>query len=257
MRMLSNMRSSSALFFAGLALFVYGVQPSLRAQEVPRTEFAAVALPDAPSSMMAPVETPEESFIGFAPSATARKYHRTVQPDQQALPLSAGDKMKLSVVNQFSLSSLAGNLLSAGYGQLADSRPHYGVDKGAFGQRLGAASLKGLSQSVFSYGIYASVFHDDPRYYVMGPSHPFGKRAVYSATRIVITRKDDGSSAVNWSRLAGIASAAALANAYYPERDRSVSKTATSTLTSIATGAATNELSEFLGDIMHKIHHKK
>lgn len=259
MRMLFCMRTFSARLLLSVAPLLTLAPLTSRAQEVAAVELPSAPLPDAPSVVALP-SAPETGSAAetLAPSGgEARKYHRTVKPDQQAPTLSAGDKMKLSVVNQVSLASLAGNLLSAGYGQLADSRPHYGVDKGAFGQRLGAASLKGLTQSVFSYGIYASAFHDDPRYYVMGSGHSFGKRVVYAGTRVIVARKDSGSAAVNWPRLAGITSAAALANAYYPERDRSVSKTATSTLTSIGTSAAADELNEFLGDILRKFHHKK
>lgn len=258
MRMLFFMRTLSARLFVGVLLLPVGLSTGLRAQEMATLETPAASLPEAPSAVLQPASEPvAENALFFAASDKTGKLHRTVKPGQPAPALSAGDKMKLSVVNQFTVFNLAGNLFSAGYGQLADTRPHYGVDKGAFGQRLGAASLKGFTQSVFSYGIYASAFHDDPRYYVMGDGHPFTKRVLYSASRIIITRKDDGSSAVNWSRLAGITSASALANAYYPQRDRSISKTATSTLNSIATGAATNELNEFLGDILSRFHHKK
>lgn len=258
--MISNMTSFRSFISASLALLVFGVPFASRAQEtqdIAPSAFSSSALPEAPSALLAAPTPTDDADAGFVPSATAGKYRRTVKPGQQALPLSAGDKMKLSVMNQLTVTTLAGNLFSAGISHWQDGRPHYGVDRGAFGQRLGATSLKGFTQSVFSYGIYAAAFHDDPRYYVMGPGHPLGKRAIYSASRMIITRKDDGSSAVNWSRLAGITSAAALANAYYPERDRSVGKTATSTLTSIATGAATNELNEFIGDVMAKIRHKK
>lgn len=272
LRMISNMRTfrHGYIFVALLSVFGMTVNAQETALESSSSSTYAAILPDAPSSLtggpsaladtpgVLSISTVTDGYGGFAPSADiAKKYKRTIKAGQQAQPLGAGDKMAFSVVNQFTLSNLAGNLLGAGISHWDDGRPHYGVDKGAFGERLGATSLKGFTQSVFSYGIYASVFHDDPRYYVLGSGHSFSKRAIYSATRMVITRKDDGSSGVNWSRLAGITSAAALANAYYPDRDRTVGKTATSTLTSIAVGAATNELNEFIGDVMKKFHHKK
>lgn len=260
MRMLPSMTSFRTSILACLAIASLGALPALRAQGAPQLqEVAAVELPDAPGSVsVAPAAATETMDFGnFAPQMTARKYHRTVKPGQVALPLSAGDKFKLSVMTQLTLTNLGGNLFSAGLSHVRDGRPHYGVDSGAFGQRLGALSLKGASQNFFSYGLYASAFHEDPRYYVMGPGHKLQKRAIYSASRVVITRKDNGDATINWAKMGGVASGAALANAYYPERDRGATNTIYSILGSLGTAALTNELNEFIGDAMHMIRHKK
>jgi len=47
-----------------------------------------------------------------------------------------------------------------------------------------------ISESFFSNGLYPSVFHQDPHYYIMGRSHPWKQRAVYSASRVVLTQSD-------------------------------------------------------------------
>lgn len=197
----------------------------------------------------------------FAPNGSspdvAKKYHRIVKAGQQAVPLTAKDKLVLSVADRASISSVASSAFSAGLGYWRDDVPHYGTNLPAYGERFGAAYLKATSESIFSYGIYAGLFHDDPRYYVLGSKEKITKRAIYAASRVVITRKDDGESAVNWSKLAGITSAAALTNAYYPEQDRRVGRTATSVLSSIATTAGINELHEFIGDAMHLVFHKR
>ena len=43
--------------------------------------------------------------------------------------------------------------------------PKYGHDAGAFGEKFGAAMLRSASVRVFSDGIFATAFHQDPRYY--------------------------------------------------------------------------------------------
>lgn len=186
----------------------------------------------------------------------AKKYHRIVKAGQQAVPLSAKDKFVLSIADRASITSVASTAFSSGLGYWSNDVPHYGTNLPAYGSRFGAAYLKATTESIFSYGLYASVFHDDPRYYVMGRKEKIVKRAVYSASRVVITRKDNGDTAVNWSKLAGLTSAAALTNAYYPDQDRRIGRTATSVLSSIATTAGVNELHEFIGDAMRLVFHK-
>lgn len=212
------------------------------------------SLPDAPSTQLK-----ASTFAGDAQAIateTAPKFHRTIQPNQTAQDLTAGDKLVLSLRTRASATSLAGTFLSAGFDHLRNGRPHYGSDKGAFGERLGASALTSTSRAVFTYGIYASIFHQDPRYYVMGNQHGFAKRVVYSASRVVLQGKPDGATHVNISSILGTASSSALANAYYPAVDRSFSKSTTSFLSSLGTQAALTVLTEFTGDIKRKFRHK-
>lgn len=190
------------------------------------------------------------------PTDVAPKYSITIKAGQAAQPLSAADKLVMGFRKQVALGALASWTASAGFSHLLDNRPHYGTDSAGYGERLGAAALRDTSQSVFYYGVYSNLFRQDPRYYVLGPQHHFQHRAVYAASRVVITRKDKGGTAVNWSLLSGIASSAALANAYYPSRDQSVRRTATGILTSLALRAGTQELREFSGEIRHALHLK-
>lgn len=220
--------------------------------------FAGEDLPDSPGTLLGAAEEAAGRGQPIAPAKAeyAPKYHRIVPADKKAQPLSSQDKMVLSLVGPATPMSMGSSLFSASINYWKNSDPHYGTNLPAFGERFGAAKLKQASESILSYGIYASLFHDDPRYYVMGRGEKVQKRVIYSATRVIITRKDDGSRAVNWSKLAGIASASALTNAYYPPPDRRVGRTVVSSVSSIATSAGINELHEFMGDAMRLVFHK-
>src|SRR5438552_16667252 len=109
-----------------------------------------------------------------------------------AEPSSLRDKVVCGLANSVSLFSSTGLLAAAGWEQLTNGSPNYGTDAGAFGQRLGAAAIRGVSEGVFSNSLFAPLFHEDPRYYVMGAGHPFFKRLVYAGTRAIITRTDSG-----------------------------------------------------------------
>ncbi len=159
-------------------------------------------------------------------------------------------------MSRLTLSDIASTAFSAGWSHIRDSPPHFGTDSGAFGERLGALALKQTSQSIFNYGIYASLLHDDPRYYVMGRQGSIGVRALYSASRLVITQRDDGRAAINWPKFAGIASATALANAYYPPRDRGFAHGAAAFGISLWTSILNNEIHEFVGHGLRQLRHR-
>jgi hypothetical protein len=259
-----NVIRSNRLLALSCAAILWAT-PSILAQvslhEEPAIE-ARASLPDAPGSLLfsdsaAPASLLDAAQPTAAGGPTAPRHHRIIKANEIAQPLEAKDKFVMAFRGVAGITTVAGSLFSAGWGQLNDSRPHYGTDSGAFGERLGASALNGASRAFFSYGVYASLFHQDPRYYIMGETHTFKQRAIYSATRVVLVGGPDQHSALNWSNLAGTASSAALSNAYYPEVDREASRTVTSALTSLATQAAMNELHEFLGDVLKKVHHKR
>jgi hypothetical protein len=171
--------------------------------------------------------------------------------------LTTGQKFELSFRSRIGLGAFGSALFGAGERHLNNSRPHYGTDSGAFGERLGAAELKQVTESFFSYGLYASMFHEDPHYYVLGRGHSPVDRAVYSATRPFITLTDSGGHSVNWSKIAGQASATALTNAYYPDNDRGIAESFSSFGSNMASSILTNEIHEFAGEIFGKFRHKR
>ena len=250
------------------ALFAIGLLASAQAQ--------TADLPDSPGYLMTQAAVhPDEPQIAStsaddpanAPAVTAPVspiypgshpyYHRVIKPGMGPQPLSSGQKFGLAARASISGMSFVSNFISAGWSHVNDGRPHYGTDKAGFGERLGAAKLKQTGENFFSYAIWASAFHEDPHYYAMGPSHPITNRAVYAATRVFITRKDSGSTGVNWAKLTGLACSNALVNAYYPDRDQGVRQSVEAYGTNVLTSAAITELDEFLPDVIHIVHKKK
>ncbi len=268
--MLSSHKDSAKLCVAVLLLAAAGSlhaqQPAGQVAMLTAPELSSpsiAALPDSPGAVVTGTspESASADAVGQAtgsgvPVAIAPKSHRLIKPDETAVPLSGGDKLKVAVIQRFSFTSLASTFVSAGYAHVTDSRPHFGTDRAGFGERLGGAEVRQTVEALLTYGVYAAAFHDDPRYYIQGHNVKFTKRVIYAADRVVLTRKDDGRTGINWPQLAGTASAQAFANVYYPSRDQGVGKTITATLTSYATTAGINELHEFLGDVLGRFHHK-
>ncbi len=171
--------------------------------------------------------------------------------------MTVKEKVVGGLKDSVSLFSAAGWLGSAGWEQLWNSSPNYGTDSGAFGQRLGAAALRGISEGVFSDSLFAPIFHEDPRYYVMGKGHNFFKRAIYAGTRTIITRTDDGHTTINLALLAGNFAGSALTIPYYPAVNTSFKEVGITFGGSIGGSAVGFVVNEFIVDALVGLHIKK
>ena len=180
-----------------------------------------------------------------------------INPGEVTEPMSVRDKVVSGFASQVSLFSASGWLAAAGWEQLTNGSPNYGTDSGAFGQRLGAAALRGASEGIFSNSLFAPLFHEDPRYYVMGPGHPFFKRLVYAGTRAIITRTDSGHTRPNFSLIAGNAAGSALTIPYYPAQNTSFKEVAETFGGSIGGSAIGFVVNEFIVDALIDLHIKK
>lgn len=214
------------------------------------------SLPDAPDAAVLLPTAVIDAQPGGVPAQVAPKYALTIQAGQTAEPLTVGRKFGLATHKEFRFGFFTSPAISAGFSHLIDSRPHFGTDKAGFGERYGAAAYRRIVENYSTNGVYASVFHDDPRYYVLGPQAPIKRRVIYAATRIVIARKDDGGRGINWPAILGPATAQAAAVGFYPGRDRDASRVFSGTGTSLAINAGLNVWSEFSKQILGHLHHK-
>lgn len=241
------------------------------AQSVPHVEVAA--LPDAPGEAFraASSNSPEaadnssssadaEQTAQSAPQRTKSSrwsQSKLVLPGQQVPVLTSRDKVLLGAKDSVSLYSMTGWVFSAGFSHALDKTPNYGVDKGAFGQRLGAAAIRNISEDIFSTSVMAPVLREDPRYYRMGRGHSITHRAVYAVTRVFITKTDSGHATPNLALFAGNLAAATLTNAYYPSRNRGTSQTMLTFGASLGGSMIGFGVNEFLGDALQLAHIKK
>jgi hypothetical protein len=223
-------------------------------------------IPDSPgflfSSSSSPSSSPNPDSDSFDPATKpvfkhASHLRLTVYQGEIAAPMTVADKVRGGLKNSVSLFSMTGWLASAGYEQLTNGSPNFGTDAGAFGQRLGFGAIHGISNGVFSNSLFAPILHEDPRYYVMGPGHPFFKRLVYAATRVVVTRTDTGHPTPNFALFAGNAAGAALTVTYYPAQNTTFREVSRTFGTSLAGSAFGFIVDEFVVDALLDLHIKK
>ena len=210
----------------------------------------SVEQPDAPSTVSD--KATSKSIFGVPPTkatgSPAPKFHLIIHANEYGVPLSNGEKLDSAIRSRLTASSFASTALSAGWSHMLNTPPHYGTDSGAFSERVGAVEVRQTTQSIFTYGIYAVLFHDDLRYYAIGDETNVPMRAAYAASRLVVTQKDNGRATANWPLLASIATTTALTDTYYPQRDHGFANGAKAVGLSIGTTILNNELQEFIGD---------
>jgi hypothetical protein len=268
----------SATWYLGVALgLLIAITPFATAQTAPPTQPSVdtiagnthLDLPDSPGALLLyssssteaagnsidPVSPDQNPAV--APARHAPHLNMTVAPYEIADPMTVHDKVLGGFKDSVSLFSAVGWLAAAGWEQVWNDSPNYGTDAGAFGQRLGAATVRGISEGVFSESFFAPLFHEDPRYYIMGPGHPFFKRLVYAGTRAIITRTDAGHTTPNFSLLAGNAAGAALTVTYYPAKNTTFTEVAQTFGGSLGGSALGFVVDEFIVDALVDLHIKK
>lgn len=109
----------------------------------------------------------------------------------------------------------------AGAEQYKDVFPSFGGGLEGFAKRYGAAYATHASGELLTRAVFPSMFHTDPRYFIMGHGGT-KERAEHAIASTFVTRGDNGSRKVNYPEILGAFSAAALSNAYFPSQERGV-----------------------------------
>ena len=135
----------------------------------------------------------------------------------------------------------------------ADSHSAYGPGLKGFGKSVGISYVQDVSSQFFRGFTFPILFHQDPRYFRMSNA-PLTKRILYSVSRTVISRHDDGSTMPNYSVLLDYPLEAVLANQYVPGVHTDLSSTVTRIATGYALDPVNNLLDEFLPDVASHVH---
>jgi hypothetical protein len=174
--------------------------------------------------------------------------------NRDALPLSSDQKFKL-----FFKSStdpwpflLAG--VVSGIGQADGSYPEWGQGAQGYAKRYGAAYTDAFIGNFFGNAVLPSIWHEDPRYFQKGTGSAMS-RFLWAAGSTVWCRRDNGGWGPNYANVVGNLIGSAIARAYYPASDRTVSDTISDGLTVSVEGIAGAEVIEFWPDLVR--HHKQ
>ena len=135
----------------------------------------------------------------------------------------------------------------AGAEQYKNVFPTFGLGIEGYGKRYGAAFASHASGELLTRAVFPSIFHTDPRYFIMGKDKGSAPtRAMHAVTSTWVTRGDDGGRRINFPEILGSLSAAALSNAYFPVRERGVNLLLINGLGGLGGNMVDNLIREFL-----------
>ncbi|SEG21492.1 Carboxypeptidase regulatory-like domain-containing protein [Bryocella elongata] len=137
-----------------------------------------------------------------------------------AAPMNTRQKFKLNLRSVTDPVIILEVAATAGAEQYRNTFPSWGNDDAeSYGKRFGAALGDELLRHTFSNALYPSIFHQDPRYFYMGPTNKTSTRIWHALESGIITRGDNGHQQLNYSHLLGSASAGAVSSLYHPRSD--------------------------------------
>jgi len=232
-----------------LILVAIGGVNQLYSQEPqkPPAQSAPASAGQAPSP---PLEIPGERLYNLLEEKSI------VFPDIAASsePLSPRQKCEIFVDNSVSVHMVTWALLGSGVGQAENSPTGFGRGGDAYAKRFGSAMARHSSGEFFGTFVLASALHEDPRFFPeVNPS--LGHSIKYSLQQLFVTRNDAGHRVANVSGLLGPALAEGLANAYWPERNRTVGDTFMRYGLDLAARAGGNMLREYWPVVYRKMSH--
>jgi hypothetical protein len=181
----------------------------------------------------------KQRVLGLVPN-----FYVSYIPD--AAPLNTKQKFSLAAHDTLDWSTFIGVSVAAGLEQANNTYPGYGQGAAGYGKRWGAQFADGRTSDLLSHAVFASLFHQDPRYFYQGTGTK-KSRLYHALGSAFIARSDSGHRMPNYSYLLGETVSGAISNAYYPASDRGAGLVFTTAAIGIAGRAGQAVIQEFIG----------
>jgi hypothetical protein len=136
-----------------------------------------------------------------------------------------------------------------------DRNPEYETGIMGLGQHYGIELATDETDVFFKYFLFPTLLRQDPRYF-RNPELPFFKRALYSMTRVIITRTDRGGETFNSSSILGAMSSRALSDLYVPGQRQGLQPLTGCVSFNLLRDAGMNLVHEFWPDFRRKFLHR-
>lgn len=242
----------------GLVLTLGGLAngPTVSAQmhplfiDSPTVSEAAADGSDAPE--IAPLESalpdPEpvsKRLFGVIPN------YRASQTLETYKPLTTAEKYHIAFEDSFDWPNF---FLLAGYAaqsQIAADGFHHNGGMPGFAKFYARGFSDQIIGSYVTDAILPSLLHEDPRYFRLGTG-TFWRRTYYAASRIFVTRRDNGKPSFNVTEIAGNIGVDAITTWYYPE-SQSAGEGLERFGMQLGNDVISNLLTEFWPDIKHRL----
>jgi hypothetical protein len=214
-----------------------GTAPQQPGQQSPSTSDATGAQP---AQEQAP---PDKRVFGVLPN------YRTANETAVYTSISVKEKFVIASKDSFDYPLVLLASAIAGLGQLTNQNPSFGQGLAGYGRRLGTGYADQAIGNMMTEAIFPAMLREDPRYFRRGYGSKWS-RAWYAATRVFVTRTDDGGHRFNYSEVLGNATGVAISNLYYPD-GRDVVDNVLRLGEQIGVDSISQVLKEFWPDVKH------
>jgi len=170
--------------------------------------------------------------------------------------LTPGQKLEIVVKDTIDPYTIGFTAFTAGIAQANNGESSYGQGASGYWKRFGASYTDQATAGFFGGFLLPSILHQDPRYHRQGTGR-FAHRFAHALVRPVVTHKDAGGRAFNWSGILGGLASSGLSNAYYPEEDRGAGKTFSRFAIGIPFSVIDHLVDEFGPDLQHMVTPKR
>jgi hypothetical protein len=227
-----------------------GAPPQLYAGE-PVQLFSAIAVPpEAPMPKIAQMKALIKTQMNRA--IDGKSYPSVLEWQ----PLTTRQKFDVFLHSTYAPSTF----LNAGISVVADRvqgrrNPEYEIGMRGWGQHYGIELATSETDVFLQRFFFPTLLKQDPRYY-REPNLPFFRRALYSVSRILITRTDSGGETLNTSRFLAAATSRALSDLYVPGQQQGLRPLSNCVSFNLLRDAGMNLVHEFWPDFRHKFLHR-
>jgi Carboxypeptidase regulatory-like domain len=192
----------------------------------------------------------EQRLLGFVPN-----FYVSYVPD--AVPMTSKQKFQLAWKATLDPVTLGLTGVVAGVEQARNDYREFGQGAEGYAKRYGAAYGSFFTATMLAEAVLPSLFKQDPRYFYRGTGTT-KSRLLYSISRPIIRKGDNGEWQPNYSGMIGRLAAGAISNYYYPAADRrGVGLTFENFAIGLGASAFANALQEFVfKDLTPKVAHR-
>jgi len=170
-------------------------------------------------------------------------------------PLTAKQKFHVFLDHTYSPTTFVNAGIDSVADKIQNDNAEYERGPTGLAQHYEVELLTSETNVFFERFLIPTVLKQDPRYF-RNPDLPFFRRALYSVSRVVITRADNGTETFNASKVLGGAASQALSDVYVPGHAQGTGPIRDRVTFDLLRDAGMNLVHEFWPDVRRKLFHR-
>jgi hypothetical protein len=208
-------------------------------------ESGSASAANAPSPATPPTSEPKRLF-GVVPN------YRTVESSTPFVQLTRRQKLAIAAKDSFDWPTFPTAAFTT---VLMSGKSEYGSGWSGFANRYVRNSADQIIGNMLTEGVMPIVFHEDPRYFRVGPAATFWSRLGSALSQIAVARDDKDRKIFNTSEFVGNAIAVGISNTYSPSLRNWPASTGKLGLM-VGTDMLSNVIKEFGPDVKQHLFHR-